>query len=72
MAHDARQISLTVDERTLEAIEELKTEMNLSTTAAVIRRALALARIATRAADEDQALTIVNAKGEKSRILLAG
>lgn len=71
MAHDARQISLTVDDKTLEAIAELKNELNVATTAAVIRKALALARIAARSADDDQVVTIIDRKGEKNRILLA-
>ncbi len=69
-SNDARQISLTVDERTLQSIEELKRELNVTSTAAVIRRALALARFAARSADEDNMVTILDKDRKENRIFL--
>ena len=67
------QITFTVNDQTLEAINELKAELNVDTTAAVLRRALALTRVATQNADEeDHTLTIIDKKNERQKILLTG
>lgn len=44
-----RRISLTIDDATLAVIAELKNELDVPSTAAVIRKALAMARTARRA-----------------------
>ncbi|MFQ5973702.1 MAG: ribbon-helix-helix protein, CopG family [Alphaproteobacteria bacterium] len=69
---DAKQITFTVNEQTQEAIEELKKELNVSSTAAVLRRALALTRVATQNAGDDHTLTIIDKNNEKQKILLTG
>ncbi len=51
-----------VDERTLQTIQELKEAFGVKTNAAVIRKSLALARIAARRADADHTIDL---SGEK-------
>lgn len=65
------QTTFEVDQATLDAIAELKNAFGVKTNAQVIRRALALARVAARNADDNHTLTIVSPDGEK-KVLLAG
>ncbi len=64
------QTTFVIDDATAEALEELKEEFGVKTNAAVIRRALALARIAARNADEDDTLTIVDRNKQQKKIML--
>jgi hypothetical protein len=66
------QTSFEVDAATLAAIAELKDRFGVKTNAQVIRKALALARVAAQNADSDNALTIVAPNSEHKKILLAG
>lgn len=66
------QTSFVVDSKTAEAIEDLKKEFGVKTNAAVIRKALALARIAARGADEDHAITLLDKDNKPQRVLLVG
>jgi hypothetical protein len=50
--------TFTVDTRTAEAIDSLKEAFGVKTTAAVLRKAIALARIVARNADEDGIVSI--------------
>lgn len=68
----SKQITFTVSEKTLEEIEKLKEKFDVETSAAVIRRALALARVAAENAGDDHTLTIVNQEKEQQKILLQG
>ena len=67
-----KQITFTVSEQTLKEIEKLKAEFDVETSAAVIRRALALARVATDNAGGDYTLTIMNKDKEQQKIMLRG
>ena len=66
------QTSFEVDSATLAAIAELKDRFGVKTNAQVIRKALALARVAAQNADSDNALTIVGPNSQQKKILLAG
>ena len=64
------QTTLIIDEDTAKALEELKQSFGAKTNAAVIRRALALARIAARNADDDDTLTILDREKHEKKIML--
>ena len=66
------QITFTVNEQTLEAFEELRHAFNVTTRADVLRRMLALSRVATVNANPDHTLTIINQAGERQSVLLQG
>ncbi len=66
------QTTFEVDKATLDAIAELKGAFGVKTNAQVIRKALALARVAAQNADEQNTLTIVSPGGGEKKILLAG
>lgn len=66
------QTTFDVDKATLEAIAELKDTFGVKTNAQVIRKALALARLAAKNADEDNTLTIVSKSEGEKKVLLAG
>lgn len=67
-----RQTSFVVDEKTAQMLEELKTTFGVATNAAVIRRALALAKVAAENADSDHTITIVDKDKHEQKVLLAG
>lgn len=69
---ETRQITFTVNEQTVELIDALKRDFNVNTTADVLRRALALARVATENAGADNTLTIIDRNNERHKIMLAG
>ena len=69
---ETRQVTFTVNEQTLELISALKKDFNVNTTADVLRRALALARVATENAGDDHTLTIIDRNNEKQKVMLAG
>lgn len=66
------QTSFVVDAATAKTIEELKEPFGVKTNAAVIRKALALARIAANKSGPDRTITIVDADEERHKIMLAG
>jgi ribosomal protein L7/L12 len=66
------QTSFDVDSATLGAIAELKETFGVKTNAQVLRKALALARVAARNADDQNTLTIVSPRDGEKKILLAG
>jgi hypothetical protein len=67
------QTTFEVDKVTLEAIAELKEEFGVKTNAQVIRKALALARVAIQNSDRDaHTLTIRAPNGDEKTVLLAG
>lgn len=53
--------SFDVDDRTAELIAALRKKFGVNTNAAVIRRALALANLASQYADSDRTITISSA-----------
>jgi acetolactate synthase small subunit len=67
-----RQTSFVVDEKTEKALEDLKETFGVSTNAAVIRRALALAKVAAENADSEHTITILDKSKREQKVLLAG
>jgi len=68
-----KQLTFSVNEATMKAIEALKGTFNVDTTAAVLRRSLALARVAAENANkEDHTITIIDKDNQKQKILLTG
>jgi transaldolase len=68
----SQQVSFVVDEQSLKAIEELKQTFGVTSNAAVVRKALGLARIAAKNAGEDNTLTIVDQKNRSHKVMLSG
>ena len=67
------QTSFQVDPGTAEAIDELKGVFGVSSNTAVIRKAIALARVASRNSNaEDKTITLVDKTGTPLKIFLAG
>jgi hypothetical protein len=60
------------DDRTMKVIESLQESFGVKTNAAVIRRALALARVVAQNADDDHSVVIVGKDDEPVKIRLAG
>jgi hypothetical protein len=69
---EQKQVTFKVNAKTLAEIEKLKKEFNVDSSAAVLRRALALARVATENSDEDNTFTFIDRKKEKQKLLLDG
>ena len=67
-----RQTSFVVDDKTVKALEELKETFGVTTNAAVIRRALALAKVAAENADSEHTITIVRKDKTEQKVLLSG
>ena len=73
MATSTVQTSFQLDTGTAEAIEELKTVFGASSNTVVIRKAIALARIAARNSDAgDNTVTLLDKDGDRLKISLAG
>jgi hypothetical protein len=66
--------SFDVDERTAALIEQLRTTFGVKTNAAVIRKALALANVASQHANSDNTITLASTDDGKPavKISLAG
>ena len=64
------QSSFQLDSNTAAAIEELKQAYGVTTSTGVIRKAIALARVASRQS-EDGAVTLVDKDGNRTKVLLA-
>jgi hypothetical protein len=65
--------SFDVDERTAALIAQLRETFGVNTNAAVIRKALALANVASQYADSDHTITITPSEGQAPvKISLAG
>ncbi len=67
------QTSFQVDPGTAEAIDELKGVFGVTSNTAVIRKAIALARVAARNSDNrDNTMTLLDREGVRYKISLAG
>jgi hypothetical protein len=66
--HPMAQTTFEVDQATLDVLSELKQTFGVKTNAQVIRRALALARVAAKNAGEDHTLTIVSRGDDDARV----
>lgn len=66
------QTTFVIDDATENALEELKGRFGVKTNAAVIRKALALARVAAQNAGPDNSVTILDQNQNQTKILLAG
>ena len=65
--------SFDVDERTAALLAELQNTFGVKTNAAVLRKALALANVASRYADADRMITITPPDGKPAvKVSLAG
>jgi hypothetical protein len=64
--------SFDVDERTAELLAQLQKTFGVKTNAAVIRKALALANVASRQADADNTITIGSDAKPAVKVSLAG
>ena len=64
--------SFDVDERTAALIAKLRETFGVNTNAAVIRKALALANVASQHADADHTITITSGHGKPVKVSLAG
>ena len=71
--HTMAVTSFEVDERTAALIMQLRKTFGVNTNAAVIRKALALANVASQHADSDHTITIAPGGGKPPvKVLLAG
>jgi hypothetical protein len=61
------QTSFVADSATLDAIAELKDRFGVKTNAQVLRKALALARVAAQNADDQNTLTILSPDGREKK-----
>ena len=61
--NDSKQVTIVADRETLELIEELKLDFKAPTTAAVIRKALGIAKIARDQSRSTDGLVTLNGKG---------
>ena len=59
------QTSFNLDKETGDAMEELKKVFGVSTNAAVFKRAIALARLSARNADENDNFTLLRPDGRE-------
>lgn len=66
------QINFTVNDETLALLEELKETFGVETNSAVLRRALAIARLAARNQRDDHTVSIVGKDDVKRDIVLNG
>ena len=64
--------SFEVDDRTAELIAQLRETFGVRTNAAVIRKALALANVASKHADTDHTITISGGDKPPVKVSLAG
>jgi hypothetical protein len=64
--------SFQVDKETLEEIEKLKVLLNARDSAEVIRKALALAKIAAANTSDDNVLTILSPNDVRKQVKLRG
>ncbi|MCJ2049331.1 hypothetical protein [Methylobacterium sp. J-070] len=64
MTDRTKQLSFVADEETLALIGALKTELKAPTTAAVFRKALALAKVAADQARQSDGIVTVRGKGQ--------
>jgi hypothetical protein len=72
MSERRSQITFTVDERTLDLIEQLKVGFGVGTNAAALRRALAIARIASENQRDDHTITFIGKDDRPRDIVLNG
>lgn len=65
------QTTFAVDANTIKALESLKESFGVKTNAQVIRKALALAMVATQNKDSNNTLTILSPDGDKKQIMMS-
>lgn len=66
-----RQINLLVDENAAGTLDQLKLAFGVTTDAAVLQRALALARVAAENASADHTVTIVGDQNKSQTVQLS-
>jgi hypothetical protein len=72
MSSKKPQINFTVNEETLDLLEELKGAFGVDTNTAVLRRALAIARLAANNRRSDNTISIIGKDEVKRDIVLNG
>lgn len=72
MSDKKPQINFTVNEETLALLEELKEAFGVETNTAVLRRALAIARLAAKNKRDDNTISILGKDDIKRDIVLNG
>jgi len=65
------QTTFAVDANTMKALESLKTSFGVKTNAQVIRKALALALVASQNKGIDNTITIISPDGNHKQIILS-
>ena len=60
------QTSFNIDKEMNDALEELKKVFGVTSNAAVLKRAVALARISAKTADEDNNITLIRTDGRET------
>lgn len=66
------QLNVTVNEETLELIDHLKTAFDVDTTTAVLKRALAIAKLAAKNQRDDHTITLIGKDEVRRDIVLNG
>ena len=66
------QTNFTLDQGTADAIELLKREFKVTSSTEVIRRAIALARIASRNTGDDKVVTMLDQNEKPIKVALQG
>jgi hypothetical protein len=61
-----KQIALTVDDEAQELIEGLKADLGATTTSAVLRKALAIARLAADQAKDSKGIVLVRGREQSA------
>lgn len=64
------QTSFQLDDGTAKAIEELKEAFGVTTSTGVIRRAIALSRIAVRMSGDSGEITLLDKDSQPTKVLL--
>jgi hypothetical protein len=62
MSDETKQLSFVADQETLDVIQQLKVDLKAPTTAAVFRKALAIAKIAAAQAKDSDGIVAVRGK----------
>lgn len=68
----SQQISFVVNDQLLQTLEDLKKTFGVTSNAAVVRKALALAQVAAANASPDHTVTIGDDKERCHKVLLSG
>lgn len=71
MPEPTKQMTFVADEKTLETIDMLKKELGAATVAAVLRRALAIAKLAAEQAKDSDGIVTLRGRNQSSEDAIA-